>query len=151
MINRESETSDLNADLEDQLVQVKANQTTNQDQTRPDQTPQDIKADKPKERLMSLDVYRGLTVFGMILADQTYDIEGAVWWLIHPKWNGFTCADLVFPAFLFIMGVAIPLAVSKGRPIQTKNVVRVFALFAIGLALNIIEDFDFPNRTPLLI
>lgn len=101
--------------------------------------------------MQSLDVYRGLTVLGMILADQTYDIEGACWWLIHPKWNGLTCADLVFPAFLFIMGMAIPLAVSKTRPIKTKNIVRVFALFGIGLLLNIIEDFDFPNRTFYLI
>ena len=95
---------------------------------------------------MSLDAYRGLTVFGMILADQTLDIEGACWWLIHPKWNGLTCADLVFPSFLFIMGMAIPLAVSKNRPIKAKNIIRIFALFAIGLFLNIIEDFDFPNR-----
>ena len=45
------------------------------------------------------------------------------------------------------MGVAIPLAVSKSRPVKAKNVIRVFALFAIGLLLNIISDFDFPNRT----
>ncbi len=99
---------------------------------------------------MSLDVYRGLTVFGMILADQTLDIDGAVWWLIHPKWNGLTCADLVFPAFLFIMGMAIPLAVSKGRPIKSKNIIRVFALFGIGLALNIIEQFNFSECTVIL-
>lgn len=99
---------------------------------------------------MSLDVYRGLTVFGMILADQTLDIDGAVWWLIHPKWNGLTCADLVFPAFLFIMGMAIPLAVSKGRPIKAKNIIRIFALFAIGLALNFIEDFTFSERKLIL-
>ena len=100
---------------------------------------------------MSLDVYRGLTVFGMILADQMYDIEGACWWLIHPAWNGLTCADLVFPSFLFIMGVAIPLAVSKGRPIQPKNIIRVFALFFIGVLLNFIIDFHLPTSTPLLI
>jgi predicted acyltransferase len=92
---------------------------------------------------MSLDAYRGLTVFGMIVADNTYDIEGAFWLLIHPKWNGLTLADLVFPSFLFIMGVAIPLAVSKGRPIRLKNVIRVFALFGIGLILNFLDCFDF--------
>ena len=94
---------------------------------------------------MSLDAYRGLTVFGMILADETYDIDGACWWLIHPKWNGLTFADLVFPSFLFIMGVAIPLAVSKSRPIQPKNIIRVFALFLIGVALDFITDFDLPS------
>lgn len=87
-------------------------------------------------------------MLGMILVDYLNgDVPGACWWLIHPWWNGFTPADLVFPAFLFIMGLAIPLAVSKGRPIRAKNVVRVVLLFAIGLALNIIEQqFDFANR-----
>ena len=100
-----------------------------------------------KQRLKCLDVYRGLTIFGMVLADHTNDdVEGAVWWLIHPKWNGLTCADLVFPAFLFIMGMAIPLAVSKNRPIQRKNILRVFFLFGIGLVLNFIGDFSFHNR-----
>jgi len=80
-------------------------------------------------------------MLGMILVDYVdEDKEGATWWLIHPKWNGFTPADLVFPAFLFIMGIAIPIAVSKSRPIQGKNVLRIFLLFLIGLALNIIEQ-----------
>jgi hypothetical protein len=44
------------------------------------------------------------------------------------------------------MGVAIPLAVSKSRPIQAKNIIRVFALFLIGVALNYIKNFDFATR-----
>ena len=86
-----------------------------------------------------MDAYRGLTILGMVMADHVEDMEGGFWWLVHPKWNGLSFADLVFPAFLFIMGVAIPLATSKNRPIRTKNVVRVFLLFGIGLLLNIIE------------
>ena len=89
-------------------------------------------------------------MFGMVVADHTNDdVKGAVWWLIHPRWNGLTCADLVFPAFLFIMGMAIPLAVSKNRPVQRKNILRVFFLFGIGLVLNFIEDFSFRDRTHL--
>jgi len=77
----------------------------------------------------------------MILVDYiNEDVEGAIWWLIHPQWNGFTPADLVFPTFLFIMGLAIPMSVSKGRPIRAKNIIRVFLLFFIGLFLNIIEQ-----------
>jgi predicted acyltransferase len=86
-------------------------------------------------------------MLGMILVDfLNNDEEGSTWWLIHPDWNGFTPADLIFPAFLFIMGIAIPMAVSKNRPIKPRNVVRVFLLFLIGLALNIIEQLDFPTR-----
>lgn len=51
-------------------------------------------------------------MLGMIFADYLEGLEGSPWWLVHQPWNGFTLADLVFPAFLFIMGVAIPLAVS---------------------------------------
>lgn len=79
----------------------------------------------------------------MAIADHLEDLDGAAWWLVHPKWNGFTCADLVFPAFLFIMGVAIPLAVSKSRPIRLKNITRIIFLFLIGLVLNFADDFDF--------
>lgn len=81
----------------------------------------------------------------MVFADHIEDMEGGWWWLVHPKWNGLTLADLVFPAFLFIMGVAIPLATSKTRPIKAKNVIRVFLLFGIGMLLNIIEQLEFAN------
>lgn len=87
-------------------------------------------------------------MLGMILVDYLdEDREGATWWLIHPKWNGFTPADLIFPAFLFIMGIAVPIATSKTRPIRTQNVIRVFLLFLIGLALNLIDNkLDFSTR-----
>lgn len=59
---------------------------------------------------MALDIYRGLTMFGMILVDNMG--PDSPWWLDHAQWNGLTPADLIFPSFLFIMGVAIPLAVT---------------------------------------
>lgn len=68
-------------------------------------------------------------------------MEGAAWWLVHPTWHGITLADLVFPAFLFIMGVAIPLAVNHKKPINPKNIFRVFLLFALGLVLNVMADY----------
>lgn len=82
----------------------------------------------------------------MAYADHLGNLDGSFWWLVHPDWNGFTLADLVFPAFLFILGVAIPLAVNHKKPVRPRNILRVILLFAIGLALNIIEQFDFPNR-----
>lgn len=76
----------------------------------------------------------------MAMVDHVDGFDDAFWWIKHPKWNGISLGDLVFPSFLFIMGVAIPLAVSKSRPIRPKNVTRVFLLFLIGLFLNLISQ-----------
>jgi predicted acyltransferase len=51
--------------------------------------------------------------------------------------------DLVFPAFLFIIGISLPLAINNKRPIRAKNILRVIFLFALGLALNFIRQFKF--------
>jgi predicted acyltransferase len=66
-------------------------------------------------RLASLDVLRGLTIVGMILVNSAaylhyvsgYDVFPI---LMHSSWAGFTVADAVFPAFIFMTGVSIPLA-----------------------------------------
>ena len=50
------------------------------------------------------------------------------WYLEHPDWIGFSPANLIFPSFMFIMGMAIPLAVTESKPITIKKVLRVLAL-----------------------
>ena len=83
---------------------------------------------------------------GMILVDNMGPVHNPPWFLDHAEWNGVTPADLIFPAFLFIMGMAIPLSVSKSRPLRIKNIIRIFALFAIGFFLNLLnKKFNF-NR-----
>ena len=65
-------------------------------------------------------------------------------WITHTTWNGLTVADLVFPSFVFIMGMAVPMSLSKTNPFRLKNLTRILGLFAIGLALNIFsEKFNF--------
>ncbi len=64
-------------------------------------------------RLISLDVLRGLTVAGMILVNSAaamkYGAEAHVApILLHVSWDGLTLADLVFPGFLTMVGIAIP-------------------------------------------
>lgn len=49
---------------------------------------------------------------GMILVDNMGPVTNPPWFLDHAQWDGLTPADLIFPAFLFIMGMAVPLAVS---------------------------------------
>ena len=91
------------------------------------------------QRLLSLDVLRGLTVAGMILVNNGYGESFEM--LRHAQWNGMTPCDLVFPFFLFIMGMSCYLSLSKSqftatRPVLFKIVKRTILLFAIGLFIN---------------
>ena len=90
-------------------------------------------------RLKSLDIMRGLTVALMILVnnggEQNYHI------LTHSKWNGLTPCDLVFPFFLFMMGMSTYLSLRKTefKPsliIYRKIAKRTILLFLIGLCIN---------------
>jgi heparan-alpha-glucosaminide N-acetyltransferase len=49
---------------------------------------------------------------GMVMVDNLGPAPQVPWWIDHAPWDGVTPADLVFPAFLFIMGYAVPLAVT---------------------------------------
>ena len=71
-----------------------------------------------RQRLLSLDVLRGITVAGMILVNDGYGDTFAI--LKHSKWNGMTPCDLVFPFFLFIMGISTYLSLRKFN-FQTDN------------------------------
>jgi len=94
-------------------------------------------------RLISLDIYRGLVVAGMILVDNPGSDEGAYWPIKHAKWNGWTAADLIFPSFLFLVGVSIVFAFSsrlkRGESrghILYHAFKRSLLLIAIGLFVN---------------
>src|SRR5205085_1479304 len=66
-------------------------------------------------RMQSLDVFRGMTVAGMILVNNPGSWDAIYSPLEHAEWHGWTPTDLVFPFFLFIVGVSITLALSR-RP-----------------------------------
>src|SRR5437870_1883684 len=103
----------------------------------------------PKARLVSLDVFRGLTVAAMVLVNNP-GTWGAVYApLRHADWHGWTPTDLIFPFFLFIVGVAIPLGLGRrletgeGRgPMVTRIVRRAVVIFALGLILHAVSNFD---------
>lgn len=89
----------------------------------------------PTQRLLSLDVFRGLTVALMILVD---DAGGAFPCINHSPWFGVTLADFVMPFFLFVVGVSISLVFKKvsSKPMATKKVIqRTIKLFLLGLLL----------------
>ena len=90
----------------------------------------------PRPRLAALDSFRGLTVAGMIVVN-TPGSDAHIWWpLDHAEWHGFTPTDLVFPAFLCAMGVALGLSFPRAVTTQVWRRVawRVVALIAIGWA-----------------
>ena len=91
------------------------------------------------KRLQSLDILRGITVAGMILVNNGWGESFEM--LQHSKWNGMTPCDLVFPFFLFIMGVSCYLSLVKSEFRPTPQVLRrilkrTVLLFAIGLFIN---------------
>ena len=90
-------------------------------------------------RLLSLDILRGITVAGMILVNNGWGESFEM--LRHAEWNGMTPCDLVFPFFLFIMGISCYLSLVKSEFKPTPQVVRrvvkrTVLLFAIGLFIN---------------
>ena len=90
-------------------------------------------------RLKSLDVMRGLTVALMILVNNGGEHNYS--FLEHSKWNGLTPCDLVFPFFLFMMGMSTFLSLKKtefkpSAAIYRKIVKRTILLFLIGLGIN---------------
>lgn len=98
------------------------------------------------ERLVSLDVYRGLTIAGMILVTDPGNYDHCYWPLLHAKWNGWTPTDMIFPSFLFIVGVAITLAFhsrkARGetrRRLARHVLVRAALLILFGLLVNRLE------------
>ena len=102
-------------------------------------------------RLMSLDLFRGITIAAMILVNNPGDELSAYWPLQHAHWNGWTPTDLIFPFFLFIVGVAMAfsfrsrLVKGASRSQVLKHVLwRGAALLALGLFLN-----GFPNHYQL--
>jgi predicted acyltransferase len=101
------------------------------------------------DRLVSLDVFRGITIAGMVLVNNPGSWSSIYWPLEHASWHGWTPTDLVFPFFLFIVGVAIPLAFSRRAVTSTKRkdlylkiIRRTLIIFALGLFLNGFPHFD---------
>jgi predicted acyltransferase len=100
-------------------------------------------------RLVSLDAMRGAAIAAMILVNSPGRWSLAFAQLKHAPWPGWTFADCIFPAFLFIMGVAIVLSPARqarssqgSRKVIPRILRRSFLLFALGLMLNGFPSYD---------
>ncbi len=95
-----------------------------------------------QNRLLSLDVFRGLTIAAMILVNNPGSWSTVYGPLLHAEWHGVTPTDWIFPFFLFIVGVAIAFAIGRRKeqgvdrkPLVRKILIRTALIFGIGLFL----------------
>lgn len=98
----------------------------------------------PNTRLLSLDFFRGFTVAAMILVNNPGDWGNIYAPLKHAPWHGCTPTDLIFPFFLFIVGVSISYALGKKKELQANHstliltaLKRALILFSLGLFLSL--------------
>lgn len=94
-----------------------------------------------KNRLLSLDIFRGSLIAFMILVNNPGSWASIYYPLRHAEWHGCTPTDLVFPAFLFIVGVSMYLSFEQfqqqfTKPLFIKILKRTFVIFTLGLFLN---------------
>jgi predicted acyltransferase len=94
------------------------------------------------ERIQSVDFFRGLTIALMILVNNNGDYRNTYWPFLHSQWNGWTPTDLVFPFFVFIVGVSMVysfrsrLARGDSRSAILMHALRrAVILFAIGVLI----------------
>jgi heparan-alpha-glucosaminide N-acetyltransferase len=108
-------------------------------------------------RVVSIDVFRGLTMVVMIFVNDLASVHGLPWWTYHmpADIDAMTYVDMVFPCFLFIVGMSIPLAVRQrvkgdgGQMTLWLHVfLRAFSLLVLGLILANAEQVD-ASRTRL--
>jgi len=107
---------------------------------------------KPEQRLLSLDVFRGATILLMVLVNNA---GGSISYrqLEHSAWNGWTLTDCVFPAFLWIVGVAITLSLGKRlrfgnspRQLLPKIFRRTAILYVLGLLIYVYPTFSISHQ-----
>lgn len=106
-----------------------------------------------QKRLVSLDVFRGMTIAGMVLVNNPGTWSAIYSPLEHAKWHGWTPTDMIFPFFVFIMGVAIPIALGKRveqgvtSDVYWKIIKRSLIIFGLGLFLATFPFYNFTKET----
>ena len=94
------------------------------------------------QRLISLDALRGFTIAAMVIVNDPGSWDAVYAPLLHASWHGITATDLIFPFFIFIVGVSISFAYTKRleakvpkKDIYKKIIWRSFKIYAVGVLL----------------
>ncbi|GJM62525.1 acyltransferase family protein [Persicobacter diffluens] len=102
------------------------------------------------KRLKSLDIFRGFTMLLMILVNNPGDWDQLYYPLKHKVWHGCSLTDLIFPYFIFMMGVSMTFSLKKAKEVPEfrksaylKALKRGGKLIAIGLFINLLPFFEF--------
>src|SRR3984893_9948260 len=114
-----------------------------------------------RERLLSLDVFRGMTVAGMLLVNDPGKWSAIFPPLEHAAWDGWTPTDLIFPFFLFIVGITTHLSLSARRArgdddsaVVKQILRRGIIIYLLGFAMAMFPFYQWrsiaaiPNATP---
>ena len=95
---------------------------------------------KQSQRMLALDILRGITIAGMLLVNNPGSWSHMYRPLGHASWNGLTPTDLIFPFFMFIMGISTFISMRKfefkmSKSLLFKIIKRTIVIFAIGLGI----------------
>lgn len=118
---------------------------------RPSQ-PAEAPSTQRQARSLALDAYRGIAIAAMILVNTPGSASHRYAAVRHADWHGWALPDLLFPAFLFVVGMSIVLSFGRTEhagaplgPVMTRVVKRAVLLFAIGLLLNAFPTVAWPH------
>ncbi|HSS44568.1 MAG TPA: heparan-alpha-glucosaminide N-acetyltransferase domain-containing protein [Thermoanaerobaculia bacterium] len=107
-------------------------------------------AERRSERLSALDVFRGMTIAGMLVVNTPGSWDRVYAPLLHAPWNGWTYTDTIFPFFLFIVGVSMAFSFSRRlaedgsrRNLFLHTLWRASVIFLLGLGLNFLSSLLF--------
>ncbi len=102
-----------------------------------------------KDRLLSLDAFRGFAIAAMLLVNNPGDWSHVYAPLLHAHWNGWTFTDWVFPFFVFISGMSMTISLARRAQAGADKTAlllatarRALVIIGIGLLLNLIPSFD---------
>ena len=108
---------------------------------------------KTNKRIIALDILRGVTIAGMIMVNNPGTWAHIYAPLRHAEWNGLTPTDLVFPFFMFIMGISTYISLKKynfefSRAVGMKILKRTILIFLIGMAIGWFSKFCYYWTSP---
>ncbi len=123
---------------------------------RYDATTSTVAPASPRERLLSLDVFRGITIAGMLLVNDPGTWSAIFPPLEHAEWNGWTPTDLIFPFFLFIVGITTHLSMTARRArgdddaALVKQILRRgIIIYLLGFAMAMFPFYQWGDITSL--